>query len=258
MSSDQDRPAANNGSAGNDGAATKPRALVFAHEPDGPACQIEHRLVERGWTVDTHVITEDFDQPNVANPFPEVGDYDMIVPMGSVRSLTEKDEIDSWVHTELEILRSAHEAGTPILGVCFGGQLLADALGGSVEKAPVTEIGWFEIEPVEGQENPVGAGPWLEWHHDRFTPPPGADVLAKTENAVQLFRIGTTVGTQFHPEVDVAHVSGFLAHAPDDYLTENGVQREEMLADVQKHEAASISNCHALVDWFLDEVIEPS
>ncbi len=258
MSSTQNDSAPDKSSAATDPGATTPRALVFAHEPDGPANQIERRLIERGWTVDTHVITEDFDQPNVANPFPEVEDYDLIVPMGSVRSLTEKDEIGSWIHVELEILRTAHEAGTPILGICFGGQLLADALGGSVEKAPVTEIGWFEIEPVDGQENPVGAGPWMEWHHDRFTPPPGADVLAKTENAVQLFRMGTTVGTQFHPEVDVAHVSGFLQHAPDEYLAENGVKREEMLADVQKHEAASISRCHALVDWFLDEVIEAS
>lgn len=231
------------------------RCLVLSHEPDGPATQIENRLVERGWTVDTHIVTDDMEQANLANPFPNFDEYDLIVPMGSIRSLTEKDEIDSWIHTELDLLRTAHEAGTPILGVCFGGQLMADALGGSVEKAPVTEIGWYELEPVDGAENPVGPGPWLEWHHDRFTPPPGAEVLAKTADAVQLFRLDNTVGTQFHPEVDVAHVAGFLEHAPDEYLNEHGVTREQMLADVQTHESANIKQCHALVDWFLDDVV---
>lgn len=231
------------------------RCLVLAHEPDGVATQIENRLVERGFDVDTHVITDDMDKPNVANPFPDFGLYDLILPMGSVRSLTNKDEIDTWVHEELELLRAAHEAGTPILGVCFGGQLMADALGGSVEPAPVTEIGWYEIEPAEGKENPVGPGPWLEWHHDRFTPPPDAEVLATTSEAVQLFRVGRTVGTQFHPEVDVPHMQGFLENAPDEYLHEHGVTREQMLADVQQHEEANIKQCHALVDWFLDEVV---
>ncbi len=231
------------------------RCLVLAHEPDGPACQIAVRLKERGYEVDTHVITHDYNQPNDATPFPDIEPYDLIVPMGSIRSLTNKAEIDSWIHVELDLLRQAHEADTPILGVCFGGQLLADALGGSVESAPVTEIGWYELEPADGKDNPAGPGPWLEWHHDRFHAPPQAEVLAKTEHATQLFRIGRTVGTQFHPEVDVQHVAGFLSEASDEYLDTWGVDRDTMLADAQANEAANIKQCHAFVDWFLDEVV---
>ena len=235
------------------------RALLFAHEPEGVGGQIEVQLLKRGYQVDTHVVTLDYEEGDVAAPWPENWrEYDLLVPMGSVRSLTRKDEIASWIHDELDLLREAHEADIAILGVCFGGQLLADALGGSVEPAPVNEIGWFKIDPVGGKENPVGPGPWFQWHHDRFNPPATAEVLAENENATQMFRMGRSVGTQFHPEVDAPHLEGFLSGATDEYLNGEGVYREEMMADIISHTERNTKQCHALVDWFLDEVVASS
>jgi len=234
------------------------RALVISHEPFGGAGQIEQRLVQRGFSVDTHIVAHDIDRPNNAVPFPDFAAYDLIVPMGSMRSLTNKEEISSWVHTELALIRETHEAGIPILGICFGGQLIAETLGGSVEKAPTTEIGWFKIEDGPEHANPLGPGPWLEWHHDRFVPPPGAEVLAVNESSVQLIRIDKTVGTQFHPEVDEAHMAGFLAETPEGYLTQHRLREDELLADMRAHEADNIEQCHDFVDWFLDEVAFPS
>jgi GMP synthase-like glutamine amidotransferase len=230
------------------------RALVIAHEPDGGPGQIGVRLIERGLAVDVHLMTHDYTRPNVAAPLPDFDGYDLIVPMGSVRSLTNMDEISTWVHDEIHKLRRAHDAGTPILGICFGGQLMAHALGGSVELAPEPEIGWYEIHPVGDTINPAGKGPWMQWHHDRFSAPPAAEILARTETAIQLFRIGRTVGTQFHPEVDYAHIAGFVGPTDDSYLQANGLVREKILADAAKHEVANIKQCHALVDWFLDDV----
>lgn len=233
------------------------RALVLAHEPDCHAGRVEERLVQRGFAVDTHIITTDHDRPNDATPFPALDGYDLLVPMGSARSLTRKHEIDAWVHTELDLIRAEHVADVAMLGVCFGGQLIAEALGGTVEEAPDIEIGWAEIGDGD-LPNPVGPGPWMEWHHDRFTPPPGADVLARNDAAVQLIRIGRTVGTQFHPEVDVAHIAGFLDATTDEYLDEIGVTREQLLRDAVRHEAANVEQCRVLVDWFLDDVAFPN
>ena len=96
------------------------RALILVHEPDGGACQVEARLRERGFDTDNHLITAEYDKPNDAAPFPELDDYDLLVPMGSVRSLTEKDEISNWIGDEIDLVRNAHERGLPVLGVCFG------------------------------------------------------------------------------------------------------------------------------------------
>ena len=235
-----------------------PRALVIAHEPMGTSGLIGGRLAQRGYDVHTHVVTSDLDRPNEAAPFPDAAGYDVLVPMGSIRSLTNTAEIDNWIFDELEMVRAAHHRGMPVLGVCFGGQLLAAALGGSVEQAPVTEIGWYKIhEPdgsANGARNPLGTGPWFQWHHDRFIPPPQAEVLAVNENAVQLFRLGRCIGTQFHPEVTYSQVESFLWDADKEYLTGHGVSRELLLEDVRRHEHRNARQCAALVDWFLDEV----
>lgn len=229
------------------------RALVIAHEPDNEAGQIGKRLTERGFEVVTHLVTTDYARPNDAAPFPDTTGFDLIVPMGSVRSLTQKHEISNWIDAEMDIVRTAHERGIPILGVCFGHQIIADVLGGSVELSPTAEIGWVEIDDGD-LSNPVGRGPWMQWHHDIIQPPPGSEVLARNAVGAQLIRIGKTVGTQFHPEVDVPHVQAFLNATPDDYLIEHGVSREQLLADTRLNEAANIKQCQALVDWFLDEV----
>ena len=274
------------------------RALVLAHEPQGTSALVGERLAQRGYDVHEHVVTANLDRPNDAAPFPDAADYDVLVPMGSIRSLTNTGEIDSWIFDEIDMMRAARQRGAPILGVCFGGQLLAACFGGAVEEAPVPEIGWYEVyepgpspngarNPLGGQllaacfggaveeapvpeigwyevyepgpspngaRNPLGAGPWFQWHHDRFTAPPEADVLAVNDNAVQLFRLGRCVGTQFHPEVTYAHLEGFLSEADEEYLATHGVSREGLLESVRYHEDRNARQCAALVDWFLDEV----
>ena len=104
------------------------------------------------------------------------------------------------VTAEAALLATAHRAGVPVLGICFGAQMVAHALGGSVGKAAVAEIGWYEID--SSFPDVVAPGPWFEWHVDTFTVPPGATELARSAVGPQAFRIGRTAAVQFHPEIE--------------------------------------------------------
>ncbi len=232
-------------------------ALIVAHEPDGPSGQVGVRLTDRGFSLHTHLVTDDYKQPQAFAPWPAFADFDLIVVMGSVRSLTNKAEISSWVGEEIADIRAAIERDQPVLGVCFGGQLIADAMGGSVEVSPTVEIGWHDVEPLKGAPSVIGDGPWFQWHHDRFHAPPAAQVLGRTTSSTQLMRLGRSVGTQFHPEVDVPHVQGFLRDAPADYLDEVGIVADAMIETMAAMQSDNSRRCHTLVDWFLDEIAFP-
>ena len=228
-----------------------PRALVVVHEPGGGSAVLGRQLAARGWQLHDHLVTADLQAPSEAAPFPDWRGYDLIVSMGSVRSVYDRETIGNWIDGELDLLGQAHEAGVAVLGVCFGAQALAAALGGEVNASPSLEIGWHEIG---GDSNPLGAGPWFQWHHDRLIPPLDAEVLATTTDNVQLFTAGRSVGVQFHPEVDVEHIAAWLAIAPDAYLEEVGVDRQRFLAQAKRWQATSAAGCRRLVDWYLDEV----
>lgn len=226
-------------------------ALVLVHEPGNTPSVLGRHLRHRGWSLTEHLVVADLERPGEAAPFPPLDGFDLVVAMGSVQSVYDTATIGPWIDDELDLLRRAHRGGVPVLGVCFGGQALAAALGGRVERAPWPEVGWFELA---GEANPVGPGPWFEWHHDRFEVPPGGETLAVTDVGPQLFRIGHSVGTQFHPEVDSAHIAGWLADCTEGYLAEVGVRPHELLAATAELEAANAANCARLVDWFLDGI----
>lgn len=232
------------------------KALVVTHEETSRPGFVGDRLVERGIELQVHVMVPDTSQPAEFHPLPGDG-FDVLVVTGSYFSVYE-DAIKPWIGAELDLIRRSHDSGTPVLGICFGGQALAAALGGSVDRSPETEIGWYRISAPNGVDLPISAGPWMEWHHDRFHLPEGAELLASTEICPQLFRMGRSVGTQFHPEISVELASEWLSAASDDYLASVGIVREEILAEVARNEAANRRNCFDLVDWFLDDVATAS
>jgi GMP synthase-like glutamine amidotransferase len=147
-----------------------------------------------------------------------------------------------------------HDRGLPYLGVCFGAQVLAAALGGTVERAPRPELGWVSIETVA--PDLIASGPWFQWHRDRFTVPPGGTALAHNDVGVQAFRIGQSVGVQFHPEVDTLLLRSWLADdgtPPDPLFFELDVDPRAVLADAASIERTGWRNTHRLIDRFLEE-----
>jgi len=123
-----------------------------------------------------------------------------------------------WLSPEKEFLRDALERGTPILGVCLGSQLLAEAAGAKPQRMPEPEIGWYEIEITDaGASDPV-VGPLapsvelFEWHHYAAPLPPGAVELARTPACVQAFCLERKPawGLQFHAEVTRENLFSWL------------------------------------------------
>jgi GMP synthase-like glutamine amidotransferase len=144
----------------------------------------------------------------VVSAWPDPRAADAVVALGSDRSVHASK--DPWIADQVGFLRAAHEAGVPVLGICFGGQALAAALGATVSRAAETEIGWIDVEGDDGY-----GGRWFTWHEDVFDLPPGATELARAASGLQAFAVGASVGLQFHPEVTPAIVDDWLAGARD-------------------------------------------
>ncbi len=116
-----------------------------------------------------------------------------------------------WIPPMLELIRSAVAKNIPVIGHCLGGQLIAKALGGTVGRNPVKEIGWGKV---------AAAGPdaalWLgdtetfdafHWHGETFSIPAGAArILTSPYCANQAFAMGPHLGMQCHVEMTEAMI----------------------------------------------------
>lgn len=225
------------------------RALLISHEPEAAPALIGRAFAARGFEIDHHVVLAGADAPDV--DFPNPAEYDVVVAFGSFAHAYD-ETAQTWVRPEVELLSSIVRDDVPYLGVCFGGQLLARVLGGDVERAPDDE---HEIGLVTFDDDaalPIPPGPWFTWHEDRVVLPDDVAVLAHNGKAVQLFRAGRAVGTQFHPEADHAVVDSWVRMGPDHIPGHSS--GAQLLQDVEVHEARLRRNCEDLVDWFLRDV----
>lgn len=111
---------------------------------------------------------------------------------------------------EVEQVRAWVEADRPYLGICYGSQALALAIGGRVERMQSTDRGWMTLASGEA-EHEVFVGPWMVWHEDALTAPAHAQVRARSGNADQVFSYRRAWGIQFHPELDSAALERMAA-----------------------------------------------
>lgn len=148
---------------------------------------------------------------------PELDRYAAIVVLGGPMNA---DQIDLHPNlaTEVEILREAIERNMSVLGICLGAQLLAKALGGSVARNPVREVGWYDVELTDaGRDDPVLSTfaprqQVFQWHEDGIELPPNCVHLARSPaSQVQAFRHGDhAYGFQFHLEADASIIERWL------------------------------------------------
>jgi GMP synthase-like glutamine amidotransferase len=186
----------------------------------------------------------DLDEPK-ADP----EDYDLIVSLGS--EFAAYDDSHRFVTTEAELMRRAVDANVPILGLCFGGQMLARVLGGEVYRGSESEIGWLPVRTREPELVP--AGPWFQWHFDVITAPPDATVLAETDLGTQAFVAGRSLGLQFHPEVTPEIMDDWV-RAYRHELDAEGIDPDALLEETNRRAGESKRTSWRLLEGFLDRV----
>jgi GMP synthase (glutamine-hydrolysing) len=131
--------------------------------------------------------------------------YDCIVVLGGPVSVY--DDLP-YLQKEQELIRNAMKNDTPVLGICLGSQLIAQAAGGRVYKGKKKEIGWYNVYLTPASSNDIFRGftdktiRIFQWHGDTYDLPANAKILAYSDLYPQAFRIGSAVGIQFHFEVD--------------------------------------------------------
>lgn len=170
-----------------------PSAVVLSHHDI--AHELGHLgpwLDERGFAVQRSYRGDAFVMP----------DADLLIVMGSPTSVATGYRLAP-AEEEISMVREWVATGRPYLGLCFGAQVLAQALGGEVNRLDRTFRGYVDCaDRTTGLAGEVGfEGPWVVWHDDAITAPRGAEVFARLPHADLAFRAGNAWGLQPHIEV---------------------------------------------------------
>jgi GMP synthase (glutamine-hydrolysing) len=180
------------------------RALAIVHQADAGPGVFADAGAERGWELATWSIASD-EQP----PGDPLG-FDAVMSFGGAAHPDQENRY-GWLALEKALLARVLAAHVPLLGVCLGAQLVAEAGGGATRRAGRPEVGWQEVQiSAAGAADPV-LGPLaprartFQWHSYECVLPRGAVALAHSQVCTQAYRLGGCAwGIQFHAEVTPA------------------------------------------------------
>ncbi|MGW4098088.1 type 1 glutamine amidotransferase [Mycobacterium sp. NPDC004974] len=231
------------------------KVLFLRNDRTATEAMLAGVFAECGFDIDTFdvVAPERDDDPAGEVTLPDPTRYDVIVPLGARWSVYDESLVDTWVGAQMAMVRRAVESGVGVLGVCFGGQLIAQAFGGSVSRSPAPEVGWYDVASDDDQVVP--GGPWFQWHFDRWTLPPGATEIARTPDASQAFILGTALALQFHPELDSELLEVWLAHDRDGSAADIGRSHDELRLQTKEFTDDAAARLRTLVRGFLNRVV---
>lgn len=178
---------------------------------------------------------------------PRIEDIDMLIVMGGPMSVNDDSEY-TWLVAEKEFIKQAVIAGKPVLGICLGAQLIANAMGGQVTQNKVKEIGWFPVEAVKSESDSVFHFPDIaevfHWHGETFELPEGAVQIARSKGCEnQAFQIGNNViGLQFHLETTPDSARAIIEDCRGELVEGEYIQPESEILSVPRQRYSSINS----------------
>jgi GMP synthase-like glutamine amidotransferase len=230
------------------------RVLFVKQDHASPGGLVAEAFTGLGYDVSEFMVVprSRYHSPGVTVVFPDPAAYDAIVFFGAVWAVYDEAAIGTWIGDEIAFARAAIDLGVPLLGICFGGQMLAAAVGGRVARATTPEIGWTVVSSADPAL--IDPGPWFQWHFDRFTLPAGVPALARTALANQAFVHGRAVGLQFHPELTPSVLECWLDAGGTAQLAGLGIDPAGLMAQTQTLAGVSAARAHELVRRFVTDV----
>jgi GMP synthase (glutamine-hydrolysing) len=160
-------------------------------------------------------------------------DYEAIVILGGPMSVYDKP---SYIEKEQNLVRDALKTKVPVLGICLGSQIIAQATGGNVYKGRKKEIGWYNVNLNHKVQYDLFKGfkgktmQVFQWHGDTYDLPSSAAIVASSEFYPQAFKVGTAIGIQFHLEVNYKMIAMWIQEYEEEVSKEN-INPEHILSN---------------------------
>lgn len=205
------------------------QVLAIVHQPDAGPGVFAHAVAASGHRLELW-------RPAGGEPAPaSAEEFAAIMTFGGAVH-PDQEASHPWLAHEKRFLAGALEHSIPVLAVCLGAELLAQAAGGSARRSVRPEIGWYPVRAgAQAQADPVmGFLPprfeALEWHSYESVLPPQALPLARSETCVQAYRVNECAwGVQFHAEVTLATFEAWLqSYSEDPDAVEMGIDPEKI------------------------------
>lgn len=182
---------------------------VLSHVPEPSIAVLRERAAAAGRELTVYAAYR--------GEFPAPGAHDAWVVLGGAQSAHADRGV---LQPEIDALTGAMDAGLPLLAICLGAQLLAVATGGRAHLGDSgLESGLIDVFAT-GAQPPSGR--YFSFHSDSMEPPPGAELLAKSDRYLQAWRLGSALAVQFHPELDAAGFEAVL-DLEEEKLTRYGI-----------------------------------
>ena len=227
------------------------RLTVLRNDAMVPPGHLARVAAERGVHIDLVAL-------DAGDPLPDVESVEAVAVLGGEMGAYDVERYP-YLAREKQFLREAVDAGVPVLGLCLGCQLLADALGGEAFLAPRPEVVLAPVravvdDPVVGV---IAERPALAMHRDTWTVPEGGTLIAVSDTYNQAFRFGTALGVQPHPEVESEVLADWLDHPESALLVEQaGADVDAVRSDFDTAGDELVAAADAFFDAWLSEAKE--